>query len=74
MPKSPEQLDWLREEDKKHDEDEHSRLRVAYGEEAGQAPLTEKERKEKQQKIRSERKAGLKELINKLREPFPKQG
>lgn len=65
-PKQPGQLDWLKDEDKKADEDERARLEAMYGEGADAAPLTEKERKntkkEKESKI-AEMTAELKKKL-----------
>ena len=68
MPKeNPRQLDWLKEEDQRRDEDERARLRATYGEGAEQAALTEKERKEIQRKNKQRFAADLKKLREKLK-------
>lgn len=64
--KAPEQLDWLKGEDKKRDEDERMRLEMAYGVGAGSAPLNEKDRKnekkDKENKI-ARMRAELRKLL-----------
>lgn len=64
--KTPEQLDWLKDEDKKADENERERLEATYGEDAGQAPLSEKERKALKRKKDSKIAEILAELKKKL--------
>ncbi len=66
MGKTPEQLDWLKEEDKKADADERARLVATYGEEARGAAISEKERGEKAKAKREEWKKNLEELKKKL--------
>mgnify|MGYP001614364520 CR=1 FL=1 len=67
-----EQLDWLREQDRAQDEDERSRLKEMYGEGAENAPITEKERKGKRLEKINKEKSELRELLDKLKKPFPK--
>ena len=66
----PEQLDWLKEEDKKQDEDERARLKAIYGDGAENAPFTEKERKEIQRKKRAQVAADFKKLRDKLKDSW----
>lgn len=62
----PEQLDWLKDEDKKADNDERARLAAMYGEGAGDAPLSDKERKAKRRKKTAEISVKLNELKKNL--------
>ena len=65
---SPEQLDWLKDEDEKADDDERARLGAMYGEGASNAPINEKERKEARKKRKGEIDAMLAGLKKKLPE------
>ena len=60
---SPEQMDWLKDEDKKADADERARLEAMYGEGANTAPISEKERKA----ARKKRKEGIDAMLSGLK-------